>query len=208
MSRGADEGDYCYYAEEKSFQMDMRRIKRKVEIIGREYMICVEEAYRRKECREVVKMLEDESFPLKQEYRDMKKLYLGLKAKVCKEDWKGQFQIQVPLNDYRRGLCSPAVFLIFFCRMVFRIRRRGSGCLASSLGVRLMMEQMLSTEVSLAAFYDEFVMDMTYDKMGGQVLHGSYRRSLETAWTMFSTNFWTVGFYTLPFLVCAGALHR
>ena len=66
--------------------------KTEVEIIGREYMICVEEAYRRKECREVVKMLEDESFPLKQEYRDMKKLYLGLKAKYAKKTGKASFR--------------------------------------------------------------------------------------------------------------------
>ena len=56
-----------------------------VETVGLSYLICVEEAYRRKECAYVVEMLEDDSFPLKQEYRDMKKLYLGLKAKYARK---------------------------------------------------------------------------------------------------------------------------
>lgn len=87
---GADEGDYCIMRRKKL--PDGYEDKTEVEIIGREYMICVEEAYRRKECREVVKMLEDESFPLKQEYRDMKKLYLGLKAKYAKKTGKDSFR--------------------------------------------------------------------------------------------------------------------
>ena len=87
---GADEGDYCIMRRKKL--PDGYEDKTEVEIIGREYMICVEEDYRRKECREVVKMLEDESFPLKQEYRDMKKLYLGLKAKYAKKTGKASFR--------------------------------------------------------------------------------------------------------------------
>ena len=63
-----------------------------VEIVGLSYLICVEEAYRRKECAYVVEMLEDDSFPLKQEYRDMKKLYLGLKAKYAKKTGKASFR--------------------------------------------------------------------------------------------------------------------
>lgn len=63
-----------------------------VEIVGLSYLICVEEAYRRKECGYVVEMLEDDSFPLKQEYRDMKKLYLGLKAKYAKKTGKASFR--------------------------------------------------------------------------------------------------------------------
>lgn len=63
-----------------------------VETVGRSYMICVEEAYRRKDCAYVVEMLEDEDFPLKQEYRDMKKLYLGLKAKYEKKTGKASFR--------------------------------------------------------------------------------------------------------------------
>lgn len=63
-----------------------------VETVGLSYLICVEEAYRRKECAYVVEMLEDDSFPLKQEYRDMKKLYLGLKAKYAKKTGKASFR--------------------------------------------------------------------------------------------------------------------
>ena len=63
-----------------------------VEIAGRSYMICVEEAYRRKDCACVVEMLENESFPLKQEYRDMKRLYLGLKAKYTRKTGKASFR--------------------------------------------------------------------------------------------------------------------
>ena len=63
-----------------------------VETVGRSYMICVEEAYRRKDFAYVVEMLEDEDFPLKQEYRDMKKLYLGLKAKYAKKTGKASFR--------------------------------------------------------------------------------------------------------------------
>lgn len=63
-----------------------------VEIVGLSYLICVEEAYRRKECAYVVEMLEDDSFPLKQEYRDMKKLYLGLKAKYTRKTGKASFR--------------------------------------------------------------------------------------------------------------------
>lgn len=63
-----------------------------VEIVGLSYLICVEEAYRRKECAYVVEMLEDDSFPLKQEYRDMKKLYLGLKAKYARKTGKASFR--------------------------------------------------------------------------------------------------------------------
>ncbi|WP_302758991.1 antirestriction protein ArdA [Dialister invisus] len=50
------------------------------------------EAYRRQDCAYVVEMLEDEDFPLKQEYRDMKKLYLGLKAKYAKKTGKASFR--------------------------------------------------------------------------------------------------------------------
>lgn len=63
-----------------------------VETVGLSYLICVEEAYRRKECAYVVEMLEDDSFPLKQEYRDMKKLYLGLKAKYARKTGKASFR--------------------------------------------------------------------------------------------------------------------
>lgn len=63
-----------------------------VETVGLSYLICVEEAYRRKECAYVVEMLEDDSFPLKQEYHDMKKLYLGLKAKYAKKTGKASFR--------------------------------------------------------------------------------------------------------------------
>ena len=63
-----------------------------VETVGLSYLICVEEAYRRKECAYVVEMLEDDSFPLKQEYRDMKKLYLGLKAKYERKTGKASFR--------------------------------------------------------------------------------------------------------------------
>lgn len=63
-----------------------------VETVGLSYLICVEEAYRRKECAYVVEVLEDDSFPLKQEYRDMKKLYLGLKAKYAKKTRKASFR--------------------------------------------------------------------------------------------------------------------
>ena len=63
-----------------------------VEIVGRSYEICVEEAYRRKDCAYVVEMLEGEDFPLKQEYRDMKKLYLELKAKYAKKTGKASFR--------------------------------------------------------------------------------------------------------------------
>lgn len=63
-----------------------------VEIVGLSYLICVEEVYRRKECAYVVDMLEDDSFPLKQEYRDMKKLYLGLKAKYARKTGKASFR--------------------------------------------------------------------------------------------------------------------
>lgn len=63
-----------------------------VEIVGLSYLICVEEAYRRKECAYVVEMLEDDSFPLKKEYRDMKKLYLGLKAKYARKTGKASFR--------------------------------------------------------------------------------------------------------------------
>ena len=63
-----------------------------VETVGLSYLICVEEAYRRKECAYVVEMLEDNSFPLKQEYRDMKKLYLGLKAKYARKTGKASFR--------------------------------------------------------------------------------------------------------------------
>ena len=63
-----------------------------VEIVGLSYLICVEEAYRRKECAYVVEMLEDDSFPLKQEYRAMKKLYLGLKAKYARKTGKASFR--------------------------------------------------------------------------------------------------------------------
>lgn len=66
--------------------------EREVEIVGRSYAICVEEAYRRQDCAYVVEMLEDEDFPLKQEYRDMKKLYLGLKAKYAKKTGKASFR--------------------------------------------------------------------------------------------------------------------
>lgn len=65
--------------------------KMEVETVGLSYLICVEEAYRRKECAYVVEMLEDDSFPLKQEYRDMKKLYLGLKAKYARKTGKASF---------------------------------------------------------------------------------------------------------------------
>lgn len=63
-----------------------------VETVGLSYLICVKEAYRRKECAYVVEMLEDDSFPLKQEYRDMKKLYLGLKAKYARKTGKASFR--------------------------------------------------------------------------------------------------------------------
>ena len=63
-----------------------------VETVGLSYLICVEEAYRRKECAYVVEMLEDDSFPLKQEYRDMKKLYLELKAKYERKTGKASFR--------------------------------------------------------------------------------------------------------------------
>ena len=63
-----------------------------VETVGLSYLICVEEAYRRKECAYVVEMLEDDSFPLKQECRDMKKLYLGLKAKYARKTGKASFR--------------------------------------------------------------------------------------------------------------------
>lgn len=63
-----------------------------VETVGLSYLICVEEAYRRKECAYVVEMLEDDSFLLKQEYRDMKKMYLGLKAKYAKKTGKASFR--------------------------------------------------------------------------------------------------------------------
>lgn len=63
-----------------------------METVGLSYLICVEEAYRRKECAYVVEMLEDDSFPLKQEYRDMKKLYLGLKAKYARKAGKASFR--------------------------------------------------------------------------------------------------------------------
>ena len=66
--------------------------EREVEIVGRSYAICVEEVYRRQDCAYVVEMLEDEDFPLKQEYRDMKKLYLGLKAKYAKKTGKASFR--------------------------------------------------------------------------------------------------------------------
>lgn len=63
-----------------------------VETVGLSYLICVEEAYRRKECAYVVEMLEDDSFSLKQEYRDMKKLYLELKAKYERKTGKASFR--------------------------------------------------------------------------------------------------------------------
>lgn len=63
-----------------------------VEIVGRSYAICIEEAYRRKNCAYVVEMLENEDFPLKQEYRDIRKLYLGLKAKYEKRAGKASFR--------------------------------------------------------------------------------------------------------------------
>lgn len=63
-----------------------------VEIVGRSYAICIEEAYRRKNCAYVVEMLENEDFPLKQEYRDIRKLYLGLKAKYEKRARKASFR--------------------------------------------------------------------------------------------------------------------
>lgn len=66
--------------------------EREVEIVGRSYAICVEEAYRRQDCAYVVEMLEDDSFPLKQEYRDMKKLYLGLKVKYARKTGKASFR--------------------------------------------------------------------------------------------------------------------
>lgn len=63
-----------------------------VEIVGRSYAICIEEAHRRKNCTYVVEMLENEDFPLKQEYRDIRKLYLGLKAKYEKRAGKASFR--------------------------------------------------------------------------------------------------------------------
>ena len=55
-------------------------------------MICVEEAYRRKSCDYVVEMLENETFPLKKEYHDVKKLYLGLKVKYGRKTGKASFR--------------------------------------------------------------------------------------------------------------------
>jgi hypothetical protein len=66
--------------------------KTEVETVGRSYAICVEEAHRRKNCAYIVEMLENEDFPLKQEYRDVKKLYMGLKAKYEKKTGKASFR--------------------------------------------------------------------------------------------------------------------
>ena len=63
-----------------------------VETVGWSYLICAEEVYRRKEYAYVVDMLEDNTFPLKQEYHDVKKLYLGLKAKYAKKTGKASFR--------------------------------------------------------------------------------------------------------------------
>ena len=62
------------------------------EVSGRSYVICVEEAYRRKSCDYVVEMLENETFPLKKEYHDVKKLYLGLKVKYGRKTGKASFR--------------------------------------------------------------------------------------------------------------------
>lgn len=57
----------------------------------------------------------------------------------------------------------------------------------------------------LAAFYDEFVMDMTYDEAEGQVLHGEAQEIPGDCLDDVFYEFWTVGFYALPFFVCSGA---
>lgn len=57
----------------------------------------------------------------------------------------------------------------------------------------------------LAAFYDEFVMDMAYDEAEGQVLHGEAQEVPGNCLDDIFHEFWTVGFYALPFFVCSGS---
>lgn len=57
----------------------------------------------------------------------------------------------------------------------------------------------------MAAFYDEFVMDMAYDEAGGQILHGKAQEISGDCLDDVFHEFWIVGFYALPFFVCSGA---
>ena len=48
-------------------------------------------------------------------------------------------------------------------------------------------------------------MDMAYDEAEGKVLHGEAQEISGDCLDDVFYEFWTVGFYALPFLVCAGA---
>lgn len=101
-------------------------------------------------------------------------------------------------------MCSPAVFLIFFVEWCFVSVAADQDVWHPVWGTAHDGTDAFHRGI-LAAFYDEFVMDMTYDKMGGQVLHGEAQEISGDCLDDVFYEFWTVGFYTLPFLVCAGA---
>ena len=48
-------------------------------------------------------------------------------------------------------------------------------------------------------------MDMAYDEAEGQILHGEAQEVPGDCLDDVFHEFWTVGFYALPFFVCSGA---
>ena len=102
------------------------------------------------------------------------------------------------------GDCSPAVFLIFFVEWGFVSVTADQDVWHPVWGATHDGTDAFHRGI-LTAFYDEFVMDMAYNKAERKILHGEAQEISGDCLDNVFHEFGTVGFYTLPFLVCAGA---
>ncbi len=73
-------------------QMHMDWTDEEIEVVGKSYEICVVDVYRRPIYEDTLKMLTDDSFPLKQEFYAAKALYMRLKDKYKQKKDRKSFR--------------------------------------------------------------------------------------------------------------------